>query len=237
MAKLLGEGPATGKIIRSARGNKDDTFTDLHIAGVVDDYVFGNAYNKPGPVILFCTEQQKANLIYLRTKPGNIQNAMSKVEQIIKKHNPAYPLEFKFVDEQFDKLYMNETLISKVSATFALLAIFISCFGLFGLAAFSAEQRKKEIGIRKVLGATVAGLASLLSKDFLRLVAIACLIAFPFAWWMMNVWLQNYEYRINISWWIFPAVYLIAIIIACLTIGFHTIKTAISNPVTSLRSE
>ncbi|RYY15591.1 MAG: ABC transporter permease, partial [Chitinophagaceae bacterium] len=136
MAKILGEGPATGKIIRSPRGNKDDVFTDLRIAGVVDDYVFGNAYNKPGPVILFCTEQQKANLIYLRTRPGNMQQTMIRVEQIIKKHNPAYPLEFKFVDEQFDKLYLNETLIGKVSATFAVLAVFISCFGLFGLAAF-----------------------------------------------------------------------------------------------------
>ena len=237
LANIMGDGSMQGKIIRSSRGNKEDVMTDFQIAGVVDDYVFGNAYNKPGPVILFCTETQKANLIYVRTRSGNIQNAIGKIEQIIKRHNPAYPLEFTFVDEQFDKLYMNETLISKVSAIFAVLAIFISCFGLFGLAAFSAEQRKKEIGIRKVLGATVAGLTTLLSKDFLRLVAVACLIAFPFAWWMMNGWLQNYQYRINISWWIFPAVYLTAIIIACFTIGFHTIKTAISNPVRSLRSE
>jgi putative ABC transport system permease protein len=132
---------------------------------------------------------------------------------------------------------MNETLISKVSGIFAVLAIFISCFGLFGLAAFSAGQRKKEIGIRKVLGASVAALAGLLSKDFLRLVAIACLIAFPFAWWMMNAWLQNYQYRITITWWIFPSVYVAAVIIAAMTIGFHTIKTALTNPVTSLRSE
>jgi putative ABC transport system permease protein len=237
MAEIIGEGATTGKVIRTSRGNKEDVMTDRYIVGVVDDYVFGNAYAKPGPVILFCREEQKANLIYVRTRSGNIQLAINSIEKIIKKHNPAYPLEFTFVDDQFNKLYMNETLISKVSAIFALLAIFISCFGLFGLAAFSAEQRKKEIGIRKVLGATVAGLAALLSKEFLRLVAVACLIAFPFAWWMMTAWLQNYQYRINISWWIFPSVYFAAVVIAGITIGFHTIKTAISNPVSSLRSE
>jgi putative ABC transport system permease protein len=237
MAKILGEDAATGKIIRSSRGNKENIMTDFHIAGVVDDYVFGNAYSKPGPVILFCTEQQKANLIYVRMRSRNIQQTLGRIEEIIKKYNPAYPVEFTFVDDQFNKLYMNEALISKVSAIFAVLAIFISCFGLFGLAAFTAEQRKKEIGIRKVLGATVAGLTTLLSKDFLRLVAVACLIAFPFAWWMMNAWLQNYQYRITFSWWIFPVVYLTAVIIAGITIGFHTIKTAISNPVSSLRSE
>ena len=117
------------------------------------------------------------------------------------------------------------------------LAIIISCLGLFGLAAFTAERRTKEIGIRKVLGASVAGITTLLSKDFLQLVAISCLVAFPVAWWMMHNWLQNYKYRIEISWWIFLAAGISAILIALITISFQSIKAAIANPVKSLRTE
>ncbi len=120
---------------------------------------------------------------------------------------------------------------------FAILAIAISCLGLFGLAAYTAERRTKEIGIRKVLGATVQGLAVLLSKDFLQLVIISCVIAFPAAWWMMNQWLQDYEYRIKIDWWIFLAAGLVAVVIALFTVSFQAIKAAIANPVKSLRTE
>jgi ABC-type antimicrobial peptide transport system permease subunit len=134
-------------------------------------------------------------------------------------------------------MFQNETLISKVSGIFAALAIIISCLGLFGLAAYTAEQRTKEIGIRKVLGASVTGITKLLSKDFLQLVIISCLIAFPVAWWIMHDWLQNYEYRITISWWIFFAAGTVAILIALLTVSFQAIKAAIANPVKSLRTE
>jgi ABC-type antimicrobial peptide transport system permease subunit len=134
-------------------------------------------------------------------------------------------------------MFFNETLISKISSVFAALAIIISCLGLFGLAAYTAEQRTKEIGIRKVLGASVTGLAGLLSKDFLHLVIISCLVAFPIAWWVMHDWLQGYEYRIVISWWIFLMAGLLAIFIALATICFQAIKAAIANPVKSLRSE
>jgi len=141
------------------------------------------------------------------------------------------------VDEQFNEKFTNETLMSKLSTTFALLAIIISCLGLFGLAAFTAERRIKEIGIRKVLGASVPGIATLLSKDFLQLVALSCLVAFPAAWWIMHSWLQKYEYRINISPWIFIVSGLLAIIIAIITISFQAIKAALANPVKSLRTE
>ena len=155
----------------------------------------------------------------------------------MKKDNPAYPLEYKFVDDQFNKMFQNETLTSKVSTIFAVLAIIISCLGLFGLATFTAERRIKEIGIRKVLGASVSGITSLLSKEFLQLVAIACLIAFPVARWIMHDWLLNYEYRIEIGWWIFFAAGAAAILIALITISFQSIKAAIANPVKSLRTE
>ena len=121
----------------------------------------------------------------------------------MKKNNPAYPFTYQFVDDQFNQMFSSETLISKLSRVFAALAIIISCLGLFGLAAYTAERRTKEIGIRKVLGASVSGIAGLLSKDFLKLVAISCIVAFPVAWWMMHNWLQSYQYRIDISWWIF----------------------------------
>jgi putative ABC transport system permease protein len=155
----------------------------------------------------------------------------------MKKDNPAYPLQYKFADDQFNEMFLNEVLTSKLSTIFTILAIIISCSGLFGLATYTAERRIKEIGIRKVLGASVAGITTLLSKDFLQLVAIACLIAFPAAWWIMHNWLQNYEYRIEISWWIFLAAGISAILVAIITISFQSVKAAIANPVKSLRTE
>jgi ABC-type antimicrobial peptide transport system permease subunit len=134
-------------------------------------------------------------------------------------------------------MFSGERLISKLSWVFAAIAIIISCLGLFGLAAYTAERRTKEIGVRKVLGASVSGLAGLLSKDFLKLVALSCLVAFPISWWYMNNWLQNYTYRINISWWIFIAAGALAIIIALATVSFQAIKAAIANPIKSLRTE
>ena len=128
-------------------------------------------------------------------------------------------------------------LIGKLSRIFALLAIIISCLGLFGLAAYTAERRTKEIGIRKVLGASVTGITGLLSKDFLRLVFVSAIVAFPLSWWFMHKWLQNYAYRITISWWVFVLAGLLALIIALVTISFQSIRAAISNPVKSLRTE
>ena len=155
----------------------------------------------------------------------------------MKKDNPAYPLQYKFVDDQFNEMFLSEALMSKLSTVFAVLAIIISCLGLFGLATYTAERRIKEIGIRKVLGASVTGITTLLSKDFLQLVIISCLVAFPVAGWIMHNWLQNYEYRIEISWWTFLAAGLTAILIAIITISFQSIKAAIANPVKSLRTE
>ena len=156
---------------------------------------------------------------------------------MLKKNNPSYPFTYQFVDDQFNQMFTNEMLMSKLSRVFAALAIIISCLGLFGLAAYTAERRTKEIGIRKVLGASVSGITGLLSKDFLKLVFVSCIVAFPIAWKMMSNWLQDYQYRIEINWWIFLIAGIVAILIALLTVSFQAIKAAVANPVKSLRTE
>jgi len=147
------------------------------------------------------------------------------------------PFEYTFLDEDVQKQYETEVTLSNIINSFTLMAILISCLGLFGLAAFSAEQRTKEIGIRKVLGASVFNLTSLLSKDFIRLVMIAIVIATPISWWAMTKWLQGFAYRINIAWWMFALAGLLAIAIALFTVSFQAIRAALANPVKSLRTE
>ncbi|MDQ6762795.1 MAG: ABC transporter permease [Bacteroidota bacterium] len=234
MTKLLGKGSAIGKIIDR---QTDRSSYHLQVAGVIKDYVYGDMYGKSAPVI-FYNIPQAASLLYVKTtSTANIERAIAGIAAVMKKDNPAYPFEYKFVDDQFNQIFLSEMLISKLSRVFAALAIVISCLGLFGLAAYTAERRKKEIGVRKVLGASVAGITTLLSKDFLKLIGIACLVAFPVAWWIMNNWLQTYQYRITISWWIFIAAGIISILIALITISFQSIKAAVANPVKSLRTE
>ena len=209
----------------------------MRVTGVIKDYVYGDMYGQSAPVI-FYDIPQGTNLLYIRTTAqSNPENALAKIGAVLKKDNPAYPFEYKFVDDQFNQLFLSEMLISKLSRVFAALAILISCLGLFGLAAYTAERRTKEIGVRKVLGASVSGIAALLSKDFLSLVLISCIVAFPIAWLLMNTWLQNYQYRITISWWIFFIAGALAIFIALLTVSFQAIKAATANPVKSLRTE
>ena len=150
---------------------------------------------------------------------------------------PGTPFVYSFLDQDFQRNYEREQRTSRIVVYFTFIAILIACLGLFGLAAFSAEQRTKEIGIRKVLGASVTNLAALLSKDFIRLVLVAILIASPIAWYGMNKWLQSFAYRIEISWWMFLAAGLLAILIALITVSFQAIKAAIANPVKTLRTE
>ena len=232
--QLMGKSSAVSKTFHF---DGDTSGTVLNVVGVVNDFVYGDMYGKPDPVMFLCVQNANASELYVRLKTTDVEVAIKKIEAVIKKDNPSYPFTYQFADDQFNKMFLNEQLISELSRVFATLAIIISCLGLFGLAAFTAERRTKEIGIRKVLGASVAGITTLLSKDFLQLVAISCLVAFPVAWWMMHSWLQNYKYRIGISWWIFLAAGISAILIALITISFQSIKAAIANPVTSLRSE
>lgn len=238
MADLIGKGSAIGKIIQSPRGNPDGIYTNTTVIGVVNNFVYGNIYGQADPMILFCKEPEFQSFIYVRIKKGaNIRQAVSKIETVMKRNNPAYPLDIRFVDDQFDQLFKNEALTGQVSTIFALLAILISCLGLFGLSAYIAERKTKEIGIRKVLGASIAGVASLLSISFLKLVGISCLIGFPCAWWIMHNWLQNYSYRIHVGWWVFLVAGIAAFLIAIITISFQSVKAAMADPAKSLRNE
>lgn len=231
LAKSMNTKNILGSIITRGSGEK---FT---VVGVVKDFIYNNMYTAPAPLVFFC-HPEYTSFLSIRFRPNsNIQTDISRMESIIKKYNPGYPVEYKFVDDEFDQYFKGETLIGKLAGIFAVLAIIISCLGLFGLSAYTAEKRTKEIGIRKVLGGSAAGMARLLSKDFLLLVAISCIIAFPVAWWIMHSWLQDYEYRIQISWWIFIEAGLLAIAIALITVSFQAIKAAIANPVKSLRTE
>jgi len=230
LAKIIGDKNIIGSLIT----NGDNKFT---VVGVIDDFVYNNLYSPSSPLILF-PDTSGTNFLTIRLKKtSNVAGALAKVENVIKANNPGFPFDYKFVDDQFDQFFKTEMLIGKLASVFAFLAIFISCLGLFGLAAYTAERRTKEIGIRKVLGASAKGLAGLLSKEFLILVMISCLIAFPIAWWMMHNWLEGYEYRIPISWPIFLVAGLLAMLIALFTVSVQAIKAALANPIQSLRSE
>ncbi|MFN7118573.1 MAG: ABC transporter permease [Saprospiraceae bacterium] len=205
------------------------------IIGVVKDFAINSLHTEQQPVILYLEPFIYA--LYVRIDGQNVSNTLSQMERVMKKYSPAYPFDYHFFDEEYDQLYRSEKRISSLSRAFAFLAIFISCLGLFGLAAFTAEQRTKEIGIRKVLGASVSNLVALLSSDFLRLVLIAAIIAFPLGWWAMNRWLERFAYRIELSWWIFALAGVLAVVIALLTVSTQAIRAAVANPVKSLRSE
>ncbi len=208
-----------------------------HVVGVIKDFILESPYEPIKPFMVKGPEYGgSVLLIKLNDANNNAQN-LAKAEKIFKKYNPAYPFEYYFIDQEYAKKFDDEQLTGTLASLFSILTIFISCLGLFGLAAYMAENRIKEIGVRKVLGASVASIATLLSKDFIQLVIVAILIASPVSWFAMHKWLEGYDYRINISWWIFFAAGLIAIFIALLTVSFQAIKAAIANPVKSLRTE
>ena len=206
------------------------------IVGVVKDFNYKSVHDKIGPLIVFNNPMWR-NHFMVRTAPKAALAAMSNIEKIWKKYVPESPLEYTFLDDTFNNLYRQDQQASYLIFVFAVIAIAVSALGLFSLAAFEAEQRTKEIGIRKVLGATVTGIATLLSKDFLKLICIAIFIASPVAWWAMNRWIQNFAYRINPGFWIFFFAGMIAILIALITVSFQAIKAAMANPVKSLRTE
>ena len=231
-AKLMGEDSAIGKTIV-------DDGINYNVIGIVNDYVYGDVYgnNNTGPVI-FYSYSDNANTMYVNIKPKSSRtNALAAIENVLKKYNPAFPFEYRFENDLFNSKFKNEELIGELAKIFAALAIIISCLGLFGLAAYTAEQRKKEIGVRKVLGSNFSRIVQLLSKDFMRLVIIALFIAIPLAWWFMNSWLENFSYKVSISPWVFVAAGAAAIVIAICTVSFQAIKAAIANPVKSLRTE
>ncbi len=207
------------------------------IVGVIDNVLMGSPYRKPSPMFV-AYQPGWANSVTLRLEEtSDITGAIKKIEEVFKKYNPAYPFEYKFVDEQFNRKYATINLISTLANLFAILAILITGMGLFGLAAFTAEQRTKEIGIRKVMGASVPGLVTLISKDFSFLVMISFVVSAPVSWWFLNSFLERYPYRIEFPWWAIAVSGLIALIFALIIVSTQALKAATSNPANSLRSE
>ncbi|AEV97576.1 cell division protein FtsX [Niastella koreensis] len=215
--------------------NNPKNVSTLHIIGIVKDFNFSSFRQQVTPLALMWGEDPGNTAI--RISSTNIPHLVNQIEQLYKDLAPGQPFNYTFMDEDFNNLYKSEQRMGVIAISFSTLAILIACLGLFGLAAYAAEQRTKEIGIRKVLGATVSNITAMLSKDFLKLVIVAAVIAFPLAWWFMHSWLQDFAYRTDISWWVFIMAGVTAALIAVVTVSFQTIKAAMSNPVKSLKNE
>lgn len=226
--------PATGKQI--LWGSDGDTMYYLTIIGVAKDFHFTSLRNQIKPFAFVNIPGRVANFT-IKLSTNDIQNSISQLQTLWKKFSAERPFEYTFLDETYSKLYQSESRFQKVFISLVILGIIIACLGLLGLTTFAAQQRVKEIGIRKVLGASVASIVSLLSEDFLKLVAIALILAVPIAAYFMNSWLQEFAYRIHIQWWVFGVAAVIAMLVALITISFQAVKVAVGNPVESLRME
>ena len=233
-ARLMGLQKAPGTAIQWNQ-LKDRNFTVL---GVVKDMVMESPFADASPTIFFIYPRDGMNYMLLKLNPQQSgSSSMAKIQGVFKKLTPNTPFDYSFVNDNFNRKFAGEERIGKVASSFAILAILISCLGLFGMASFMAEQRIKEIGVRKVLGASVFNLWRLMSKEFVVLVVISLLIAAPTAWYFMHNWLQNYQYRTTIAWWVFAATGAGALVITIATVSYQSIKAALANPVKSLRSE
>lgn len=208
---------------------------DKEVIGVVKDFNFESLKESVKPAFLKY-DPTFAQRIMVRISPQNQQETIAEIDAIFLKQT-AQAMDYSFMDEDYQMLYASEQRVSKLAKYFGLMAIFLSCLGLFGLAAFTAEKRKKEIGVRKVMGASTAGILTLVSKDFVKLILVSILIAVPVAWYFADNWLKTYAYQTNLSWWIFAGSGLVLIFIAILTVGLQAFKAASANPVDSLKSE
>ena len=235
-AELMGEeGRVEGRIWQG--NNNEDEESSGIIIGIVEDFLFNNTFRtKVGPVAMAMNEG--GDNLFIRLKPtGNMQASLQAVESVFKRIDPDHPFEYRFMDEDLNSKFNQTRLVGKLSILFTALAVFISCLGLFGLTAFSAEQRTREIGIRKVLGASVWNIIVLLGRNFMLLVGLSFVVAVPLAYWIAHRWLQDYEYRIDLSWWVFAASGFLVIIIALLTVSYQSIRAATKNPVEAIKSE
>lgn len=228
--KAMGFKDPIGKIVKD--GDKP-----YHVVGVIKDFILQSPFQPMKPMVIEGANGY-FNIIHMKLNNRNATaDNLKRAEAIFKKYNPQYPFEYKFVDEDYASKFKSEQRTGTLAALFSGLTIFISCLGLFGLAAYMAESRIKEIGVRKVLGASVTGITTLLSKDFVSLVVIAFVAASPVAWWFMHNWLQSYPYRVTIEWWIFAFAAILSILIALITVSYHAIRAATATPVKSLRTE
>ena len=226
--------PAVGQQL--VWGKEKDTTWYVNIVGVMKDFHFTSLRNEIKP-FAFMKNPNHEFILTVKLSATNISSTTAQIEKKWKAFAPDMPFEYYFLDDTFSRLYQAEQRFSKIFLYATILAIVIACLGLFGLSAFTTEQRSKEIGIRKVLGASVTNIVTLLSKESVGLILVACLIAFPVAWYVMNQWLQDFAYRIDINWWVFIIAGVLALVIALGTISFQAIKAAIANPVKSLRTE
>ena len=229
-AKLIGEGESVIGMNLSFGGG------DNEVVGVVKDFNFESLHTEIKPLVMSCVTEWQSSL-YVKVVQGKTKEALATVEVVWKEYNADYDFAYTFLDENFDTMYKSDLRTGRLFTIFAVMAIIISCLGLFGLVTYTAESKTKEIGIRKVLGASVASIVSLLSKEFLILVGIAILIAFPPAYYLLDRMLQDYAYRINIGWWMFAISALIVIVLTLLTVGFKAFKAATANPVNAIKSE
>ncbi len=209
---------------------------EMEIAGIVKDFHIASMYEPIAPLV-FRYDPSRTTLIMARIQAGEEKETLSRMAEFYKKYNPGYPFDFKFLDAAYQAQYISEQRVSALSKYFAGLAILISCLGLFGLATFNAEARTKEIGIRKVLGASVSNIIIMLSRDFFKLLLISVAVAFPLAWWAMNNWLDGFAYKIHIGATVFILAFLLILLIAIITVSFQALKAAMANPVASLRTE
>ena len=229
-AKVINFKDPIGQLIK-------DGDTKYHIIGVIKDFILQSPYYPTKPMLIGGAKGW-FNVMHIKLNGANsTADNLKKLEVIFKKYNPEYPFEYQFVDDEYAAKFKAEERTGTLAALFAALTIFISCLGLFGLATYMAENRIKEIGVRKVLGASISGITALLSKDFLKLVMISFVIASPVAWWMMHTWLQNYPYRVTIQWQVFVFAGVISFLISIITVSYQAIKAALANPVKSLRTE
>jgi len=228
--------PIGKKFIFQGNG-PNNTDIEKHVVGVVKDYHQNSLYDVIEPLMIILDDEQ--NYVFVRTQRGDVRQSIASLEKVWKEVNPNHPFEYQFLDENFDSQYKADEKRSQIFTVFSALTITIACLGLLGLAAFTTEQRTKEIGVRKVIGATVGSLVTLVSKEFFLLVGIGMVLAFPAAWYFTNGWLENFAYRIvlNSEWPTFLLSALLALVITIVTVGFHVMKSAMANPVNSLRDE
>ena len=238
LCRRLGLKPETAPGTMLYTEYKPDPISSIQVIGVMKDFNYSSLHKEVKPLqIYYENRKSRFTKMTISLNSDHYKTVLAKLESVWRKNLSNVPFEFQFLDEVMEKQYESEETLGNIINSFTLMAILISALGLFGLASFSAEQRSKEIGIRKVLGASVSGIVRLLSKDFLKLVGISILIAVPIAWWAMNKWLQGFNYRVSIAWWMFALAGIIAILIAIVTVSFQAIKAAVANPTKSLKTE
>jgi putative ABC transport system permease protein len=217
-------------------GNNPDSLKVGKVIGVVRDFNYKSLYDKIEPAVLQIYPQA-ASKIAVRIRTEDLAATLARVNRVWNRYVPGYPLEYTFLDQNFEKMYRSEDKLEGLLWVFTALAVFVGCLGLFGLAAYTAESRRKEVGIRKILGASSGGVVFLLSREFVRPVLLSFLIATPVTWYVMRLWLQGFAYPVGLAWWTFALAGFLAILIALLTVSYQALRAALANPVKSLRTE